>query len=112
MMMSRLTTCATLAAALLFAGTASAQFYEPSPYRDRGEFRDDYRRGPPRDDYRRGPPRGYDDDRYDRRSYRPDRRFGGLCVTSRGTCETGPAPRGSGCRCYIEGFGPKRGAIQ
>lgn len=117
--MSRLTACAAFAAALLVAGSASAQYYGPSPYRDRGDYGGDYRDGygrpPPRDDYRRGPPRGYDDDDdgpYERRSYRQERRFGGICFTSRGSCETPPAPRGSSCRCYIDGFGPKRGAIQ
>ncbi|WP_156639719.1 hypothetical protein [Bosea sp. PAMC 26642] len=99
--MSRLISFATIAGALMLAGTASAQYYEP--YRGRGEYREDYRRGPPR---------GYDDDRYERRSYRPARRFSSMCVTSRGTCETAPQPYGTGCRCHIEGFGPKRGAIQ
>lgn len=92
---------ATCAVAVMLAGTASAQFYEPPP--------DGYR-GRPRYDYERGPPRAYED-RYERRSYRSSRRFGNTCVTSRGACETNPAPRGAGCRCYIEGFGPKRGNI-
>lgn len=85
----------------LLAGTASAQFYEPPSYGYRG---------PSRYDYDRGPPHGYDD-RYERRSHRFSRRFGDTCVTSRGACETNPAPRGSACRCYIEEFGPKPGNI-
>jgi hypothetical protein len=95
----------TLAGATLLAAVpAGAQYYDP------------YGRPPPRYDYDRPPPsrdweyerrRRWDDDRY----YRPQR-FGDACVTSRGTCGTRPAPIGSGCGCYFEGFGSKRGIIQ
>jgi hypothetical protein len=37
--------------------------------------------------------------------------FGNLCVTSRGNCGTRPRPVQSSCSCFIEGFGPKRGAV-
>lgn len=39
-------------------------------------------------------------------------RFGSVCVTSRGNCNAGfRAPRNTPCRCFIPGFGEKRGAI-
>lgn len=64
------------------------------------------------DDRPRPRRRDFDDDRYDRR--REDfggRRGGSICVTSRGTCVSRPAPFGSQCGCDIPGFGPKRGQI-
>ena len=88
---------ALLAAAggcLIAAAPASAQYYEP------------YGRPPP-------PPYGYDrrpppPDGY----YRRERRFGDLCVTSRGSCPTRPGPIGIRCRCDIPGFGAKHGSIE
>ena len=87
---------------LAAAAPASAQYYEPygrppPPY--------GYERRPPPPDgyYRRpGPPEGY----------QRERRFGQVCVTSRGTCGTRPGPIGISCRCDIPGFGPKRGSIE
>jgi hypothetical protein len=35
-----------------------------------------------------------------------------VCVTSRGNCDAGYAPPGTGCGCNIPGFGPKRGQVQ
>lgn len=103
-MMLRKLAFATLAgAALLSAASASAQYYDRDPY---------YRPAPPYGYDRPPPPYGYDRPRrYDDRPYR-GRRFGDMCVTSRGDCQTRPVPVGSGCRCYIEGFGEKRGIIQ
>lgn len=96
-MFGKLALAALIGAATLTATAASAQYYDP------------YGRSP-RYDYDRPPPD------YDRPRYGYDRpyarqRFGDTCVTSRGSCEAGPAPRNSPCRCYIEGFGPKRGNI-
>lgn len=110
-MLKNLTLLALLGAATLGATSAGAQYYDPYG-----------RPPPPRYDYDRPPPPRYDDERprrdWDRgprddfdRSYRP-RRFGAACVTSRGTCETRPAPIGAGCGCYFDGFGSKRGIIQ
>lgn len=97
MLLRKLTLAIVAAAAVLPAFTADAQYYDP------------YRRPPP-------PPYGYDRPPpppppygYDRP--RP-RRFGDMCVTSRGECETRPSPINAPCRCYIEGFGEKRGAVQ
>ena len=43
----------------------------------------------------------------------PRMRMGGsLCVTSRGSCSTRPAPHNAPCGCDIPGFGFKRGAVQ
>lgn len=91
-----------------FAATepASAQYYPgwgppPSPYMEPR-----YRRPPPPPPpYYGYPPRN---DYYGR----PRAALRTLCVTSRGNCSTGyPAPSGSPCRCYIPGFGEKRGAV-
>ncbi len=38
--------------------------------------------------------------------------YGNICITSRGNCRTQPLPNGAPCRCFIPGFGPKRGNIQ
>jgi hypothetical protein len=35
-----------------------------------------------------------------------------VCVTSRGNCDPGYSPPGSGCACDIPGFGLKRGAVR
>lgn len=43
---------------------------------------------------------------------RPPRRWGEACYTTRGTCELEEAaPRDAPCRCFIPGFGPKRGRV-
>jgi hypothetical protein len=104
MLLRKLTLAVVAAAAVLPAFSAGAQYYDP---------------------YRGPPPYGYDrpgyDDRprydYDRPRYDYDRpyrarRFGDMCVTSRGDCPTRPSPIASPCRCYIDGFGEKRGAVQ
>jgi hypothetical protein len=84
-------------AAILSAATANAQYYEP------------YGRPPPGYGYDRPPPPyGYERPRY---GYGGGRRIGDMCVTSRGSCETRPSPRGAPCRCYFDGFGEKRGNI-
>ena len=91
-------------AAMLSATGANAQYYDP------------YYRPAPRYDYDRPPPYGYDRPRYRDDGYGYDRpyrrRFGDVCLTSRGSCAADPAPRNSPCRCFIEGFGMKRGAIE
>jgi hypothetical protein len=85
---------ATLAGTVLLAGSASAQYYDPySPY---------YRPPPPA--YRPPPPY------YGGGYYRPGR-VGQTCVTSRGSCYSYPAPISSPCKCFIPGFGKKRGNI-
>jgi hypothetical protein len=96
----RFTALSFLAAAAVMASVAPslAQFYpypppQPRPYYGPGP----YGPGP------YGPPGYY-------RPYQPVI-FGNLCVTSRGNCRTQPQPNGSGCRCFIPGFGPKRGNI-
>ena len=90
------------------AAPASAQFLPPvfpSPYgyppsdeyepRYRREYRREYR------------------PRYERPYYQPRAEIGYTCATRRGTCEIGDGrPVGSICRCYIPGFGPKRGYTQ
>jgi hypothetical protein len=107
-MIRTLALAALAGAAMLSATGANAQYYDP------------YYRPAPRYDYDRPPPPRYD---YDRPRYRDDgprygydrpyrRRFGEVCLTSRGSCAAEPAPRNSSCSCYIEGFGMKRGAIE
>lgn len=73
---------------------------------------------PPRPYYQRPvqpyyPPPAY---RYPSYTYRPrpsGSRYSSMCVTSRGECSTGrPVPVGSPCRCFIPGFGQKRGAVE
>jgi hypothetical protein len=100
MMVRTLAFVALVGAAISSATGANAQYYDP------------YYRPAPRYDYDRPPPPyGYDRPRYGyERPYR--RRFGDVCLTSRGSCAADPAPRNSPCRCYIEGFGMKRGAIE
>lgn len=99
-MIRTLALAALVGVALSSATGASAQYYDP------------YYRPAPRYDYDRPPPPyGYDRPRYGYdRPYR--RRFGDVCLTSRGSCAAEPAPRNSPCSCYIEGFGMKRGAIE
>jgi hypothetical protein len=44
--------------------------------------------------------------------YRPRVTFSDVCITSRGTCDLGrPLRSGTPCRCFIPGFGPKRGQV-
>jgi hypothetical protein len=92
------------AAIVMAAAPAAAQYY---PYPPPPGY------GPPGGYYRPPPPPPY---------YRPDPygggygyqrpvQFGNLCVTSRGNCGTRPRPVQSSCSCFIEGFGPKRGAV-
>ena len=96
-MLKNLALVALAGVAILSAAPAVAQYY------------DRYDR-PPGYGYER-PGYGYDRPRYGYdRPYGGGRRFGDTCVTSRGSCEVS-APRGSPCRCFIEGFGPKRGNV-
>lgn len=98
---------ALAAAAVMAAGfaasaaPASAQYYPYPPPREYYGPRDYY-------EPRRPPPRRWDDGGY----YRPQPViYGNLCVTSRGNCRTQPLPNNASCRCFIPGFGPKRGNI-
>ena len=51
--------------------------------------------------------------RYERPYYQPRARLGQTCATSRGACDLDDAqPIGSICKCYIPGFGRKRGYTQ
>jgi hypothetical protein len=78
----------------LVATPAAAQVYlYPDPYVQ------------PRPRY--GPPPEYG---YGYR-YRQPQQFGDVCITSRGNCRVNWVPAGSGCRCMIPGFGPKRGNV-
>lgn len=106
-MIRTLAIAALIGTAISSMSSANAQYYDP------------YYRPAPRYDYDRPPPPyGYDRPRYrddgPRYGYdRPQRRrFGDVCLTSRGSCAAEPAPRNSSCGCYIEGFGMKRGAIE
>jgi hypothetical protein len=107
-MIRTLALAALIGMAISSATSANAQYYDPY-YRPAPRY--DYDRPPP-------PPYGYDGPRYrddgPRYGYdRPQRRrFGDVCLTSRGSCAAEPAPRNSSCGCYIEGFGMKRGAIE
>jgi hypothetical protein len=109
-MLKSLSVAAILGVTLFAASQVGAQYYDPygrppPPRYDRDD--DDDERPLQRDwRYERRGPR-WDDER----GYRP-RRFGDACVTSRGTCEARPSPIGSGCGCYFDGFGPKRGIVQ
>lgn len=91
-MLKKLALAALAGVAILSATPADAQYYDP---------------------YHRPPGYGYERPRYGYdRPYGGGRgRFGDTCVTSRGSCEVNPVPLGSRCRCFIEGFGPKRGNV-
>lgn len=71
-------------------GLAEAQYYPPPGYYAPGPYRDPY--------------------------YTPRPRrvaMGSVCVTSRGECSVGRyVPIGTGCKCFIPGFGQKRGHVQ
>ncbi|MFM9973307.1 MAG: hypothetical protein ACKVON_01880 [Beijerinckiaceae bacterium] len=110
---------AALAGAALIgsAGPSLAQFFPFPQEQPRYDPRFDPRYDPrldqrydPRFDQRYDP-------RFDRRNdprfQRPRRVvFGDVCVTSRGACDAPRAlPVNTSCRCFIRGFGPKRGAI-
>ena len=108
MLRRQLTVSALACAVLLSALPAQAQYYG-GPYRAPPSYDDD-------DEDDRPPPPRYDRRDYERRDYGYERpyyrqRYGNLCVTSRGDCSTPPLPRGSGCGCYIPGFGNKRGIV-
>lgn len=100
-----------LVGVLPLAGAAQAQYYPPGgdPYYRGGGYERDYERR----SYRER--RGWDDDDdgyYERRRPQPRQRAGSVCVTARGNCDAGfRAPRNTPCRCFIPGFGEKRGAI-
>jgi hypothetical protein len=80
----------SLLAVVATPATAQVYFY-PEPYVQ------------PRPRY--GPPPGYG------YGYRQPQQFGDVCITSRGNCRVNWVPAGSGCRCMIPGFGPKRGNV-
>lgn len=115
---------ALAAAALGWGGVAEAQYYDGPRWDDGPRERYD---GPPRDWDRRGPPppRGGwgapppPPPGWGRPPAPPPppgwgrpRQRGGVCVTSRGACPSGPLRAGSPCRCDIPGFGVKRGVVQ
>lgn len=89
------------------------QFYD---FNRDDDFFERRRSGDRGDRRRRG--RDYDDDDDDGRFSRrrrfgdDDRRGSSICITARGNCRAGfSAPRNTPCRCFIPGFGEKRGAI-
>lgn len=106
--LKRLTFAALALVALAGSSPASAQYFPPdiSPgYED------------PQDGYQRRhrhhyEPR-YQEPRYvqpEEPYYQPRARVGYTCWTRRGTCELGDGQAlNSICKCYIPGFGPKRG---
>jgi hypothetical protein len=97
---------AILSASLL-AGSLAAQAQYYDPYRSPPSYEDDDDdRPPPRYD-RPGPRWGYE--RRERERYRSS--VSNTCETSRGSCDVRSSPIGSSCRCYIDGFGPKRGIV-
>jgi hypothetical protein len=99
---------AALALVSVCGSPALAQYYEGpwGGYEEEDEAPRSYRRGPsPFYDPEDGGPRGF----YDRR--RRGARLGTVCTTSRGDCRVDPGPISARCRCFIPGFGPKRGAI-
>ena len=104
-MLRKLALVALAGVAILSAASADAQFYEPNDRPPPGYGYDRPRYGDDRPRY------GYDRPRYGYDRPYGGRRLGDTCVTSRGSCETNPAPRNAPCRCFIEGFGPKRGNI-
>jgi hypothetical protein len=86
------------------ASPALAQFWPP-PAPEPDEY------AQPRYRYRYEQPRyRYRDD--EQRYYRRRAEAGYTCATSRGSCDIGGQPIGSICRCFIPGFGPKRGYTQ
>ena len=99
----------------LLAGTPAGAQYGGMGGGGYGGFGDrpDYG-GPmrPRREYVPAPDDGrrYRRDPYAGRPYH--RQYGRMCVTSRGTCETGTRPAGSGCTCHVPGLGPKRGIVR
>ena len=105
------TTRISLAALALFAlagaAPASAQFLPPGfptpyGYDQQDEYQPRYRR-----EYRRE----YRP-RYEQRDYQQSGDYGYTCATSRGSCDIGGQQVGTICRCYIPGFGRKRGYTQ
>jgi len=107
---------AVLALATMAAVPASAQYYEgPGRYyyeEDNGFGPPRFRRAPRPEPYWESPREYYREERrerFGRRVY--GQRLGQVCVTSRGNCETPLVPLESRCRCYIPGFGPKRGFV-
>ena len=113
-------TAAGLLAFTMIAGAlpAQAQIFFPGPpppvYSERPYYPDgdrDRRYDRDRDRYRE---REREGDRYRRveRPYRqPRAQIGYTCSTSRGACDIGGAPVGTGCRCSIPGFGRKGGSV-
>lgn len=97
-----------LMSASLLAGSFAAQAQYYTPYRPAPPAYDDEDDRPPPPRYDRPGPR-WDYERRERERYRA--RFSNTCETSRGTCDVRPSPIGTSCRCYIDGFGPKRGIV-
>lgn len=114
MLFRKLTLAVVAAAVVLPALTAGAQYYDPYRRPPPPVYDDEDDRPLPPRSWDRPPSYGYDRPRYGYEGtpiYRP-RRFGDMCVTSRGECPTRPSPINAPCRCYIDGFGEKRGAVQ
>jgi len=85
-------------ALLLSCLPASAQYYDP------------YRRPPPPPGWdRRPPPPPYGGGYYRQPRYV---NYGNTCYTSRGACGTRPTVVGTICKCFLDGFGVKRGTVR
>ena len=111
-------TAAGLLAVTMIAGAlpAQAQFFFPGPPQPYYPPPPVYSERPyyPDGDGDRRYDRRYDRDRYrrvERPYYQPRAQVGYTCSTSRGACDIGGAPVGTGCRCFIPGFGRKGGSV-
>lgn len=108
---------AGLALAVLASFTpASAQYYPPDgppDYPGSGPGYDGGWPGYDTDDYPQPRYRLRYRPRYETPYYQPRARIGSTCATRRGSCDLNDGrPVGTSCRCYIPGFGPKRGLVQ
>jgi hypothetical protein len=91
-----------LAAAAFAALAATPAFAQPSGHRAPPPSAYDHR-GPSYDHRRAQPPR----------AVQKRQRAARVCVTSRGNCPTqGFTVPGQNCRCFIRGFGQKRGTAR
>ncbi len=89
--------------ALVTMTSAQAQYYGYPPYGYRPPPPLLYGFGPPIVEFDYPPPRLY--------APRPVQDMSNVCETPRGGCEITLAPRGSSCRCFFKGSGPKAGVV-
>ena len=82
-------------AQIFFPGPPQPYYPPPPVYSERPYY-------PDGDGDRRYRPRPY---------YQPRAEIGYTCSTSRSACDIDGAPVGTGCRCFIPGFGRKGGSV-